>query len=473
MENFNTQFSRVFAKLLGFEPTNSQNDVIKAFADFVKIEKERKLFIMSGYAGTGKTTLIGNLVKSLKQFNRYCVLLAPTGRAAKVFSNFAEQKAYTIHKRIYRKQKIDNGSIQLVLSLNVSKNTIFIIDEASMIPDFSLDKNGVVGSRNLLEDLIQYVYSGENCNLIFVGDEGQLPPVGSDFSPALNLTYLKNSYPNFNYYYHKLDEVVRQSKESEILINATKIRSLKEVKSAKLKFTAKSDVKFIDGLELQDCLESAINFSGIEETIIITKSNKRANAYNQEVRKRILYFEEEITSNDLLMVVKNNYFWIPETSDAGFIANGEILKVKKVMRTEELYGINFIHLEVEMPDYPSLGTIKLIANLDTINSESPSMTREEMKRLFFEVEKDYLDERNKKIRYEKILANPYFNALQIKFAYAITCHKAQGGQWENVFLDHGYLTEEMMDMSFFRWLYTGFTRSKKKLYLINFSEEFK
>jgi exodeoxyribonuclease-5 len=472
MENFQQQFKRVFKSQFDFDLTESQNLALDYFSKFAEISDEKKIFILSGYAGTGKTTLVGNFVKTLKHFNRYCNLLAPTGRAAKVFSGFANQKAYTIHKKIYRKQKVDNGSIQLALAPNLSKKTLFIVDEASMIPDFSSDKNGVVSERNLLEDLIQFVFSGEKCSLIFVGDEGQLPPVGSDFSPALNAEYLRNYFPQLNIESLKLNEVLRQSSDSDILKNATKIRSLKS--GGKLKFSLKkgSDVARINGLEFQEYLENSYDNYGLDDTIIITKSNKRANAYNHEVRRRILFQEEEISSGDVIMVVKNNYFWIPETSEAGFIANGEILRVKKVLRKEEMYGFSFQKLIVEMLDYPEMGTIELIAFLETLNSETPALSREDLKKLFFEIEKDYDDERNKKKRYEKILANPYFNALQIKFAYAITCHKAQGGQWNHVFLDHGYLTEDMLDDSFYRWLYTGFTRAEEKLYLINFDDQF-
>lgn len=472
MENFQHQFKRVFLSQFQFEPTNSQQVVVDFFSSFAQITKEKRIFILSGYAGTGKTTLVGNFVKTLKHFNRNCSLLAPTGRAAKVFSLLANQKAYTIHKKIYRKQKFENGSIQLVLSPNLNKNTLFIVDEASMIPDFSLSKEGVVAERNLLEDLIQFVFSGDSCSLIFVGDEGQLPPVGSDFSPALNPPYLQNCFPQLKIEAFKLTEVLRQAFDSDILKNATKIRGHQLGENLKFTFGKKSDVQMINGIEFQEYLESSYDNYGLDDTIVVTKSNKRANAYNHEIRRRILFFEEEISSNDMIMVVKNNYFWIPETSEAGFIANGEILRVKKVLRKEEVYGFNFQRLQVEMIDYPEMGTIELLVILETLTSDSPSLSREDMKKLFFEIEKDFLDERNKKKRYEQILANPYFNALQIKFAYAVTCHKAQGGQWNHVFLDHGYLTEEMLDDSFFRWLYTGFTRAKEKLFLVNFDEMF-
>lgn len=464
-------FRTIFKNFLAFNPTEKQANAIDLFSSFLYSNDKENLIILSGYAGTGKTSLIGSLVKSQFSLKKKCVLLAPTGRAAKVFSTFAGQKAFTIHKKIYRKQKIEGGITQLTLAPNLSKNTLFIVDEASMIADYSINSSGGINERNLLEDLFSFVYGNENCKLILVGDEGQLPPVGSNFSPALNIEYLNHHFPQLKLKGIQLDEVVRQSKESDILKHATKIRSLKENLPLKLKLNPKSDCQQINGLEFQEKLENAYNFSGPEETIVITKSNKRANAYNQEIRKRVLFYEEEITSGDIMMVVKNNYHWVPETSDVGFIANGEIIKIKRLFRQEDLYGFRFQHAEIILVDYPDLEPIKTILLLDTINSETPSLSREDLKKLFFEIEQDYADERNKKIRYEKILANPYFNALQVKFAYAITCHKAQGGQWEQVFLDHGYLGE-ILDESFYRWLYTGFTRAKEKLFLVNFDEQF-
>lgn len=471
MNDIKNQFKSVFSQTFQHVPTTKQAEAIDLLAHFVHSDQKFKTFILSGYAGTGKTSLIGNFVFTLKHFKQKTVLMAPTGRAAKVFSGFAKQKAFTIHKRIYRKQKIENGSMHLALAPNLGKNICFIVDEASMIPDFSVSQNGAVSERNLLEDLFNFVFSGENCSLVLVGDEGQLPPVGSNFSPALSQSYLEHHFPKLNIVECTLTEVMRQVLDSDILKNATTIRATKEGKIPQIKIKKKSDLELINGIEFQEKLESAYNFSGLEETIIITKSNKRANAYNQEVRRRVLFHEEEISSGDIIMGVKNNYHWIPETSEAGFIANGEILKIKKIFRKEEIHGFAFQHAEVELIDYPDMGTFKIILLLDTLYAESPSLPREEMKRLFFEVEKDYADERNKKTRYEKILADPYFNALQIKFAYAVTCHKAQGGQWEQVFLDHGYL-DENLDEGFFRWLYTGFTRAREKLFLVNFDERF-
>ncbi len=471
MEAFKEEFERLFRARLNFKPNERQEEAIRLFGDFLVSTEKYRTLILTGYAGTGKTSLIGNLVGTLQQLRRKTVLVAPTGRAAKVFSGFSGQKAFTIHKRIYRKKKIENGSIQLVLAPNLSKGTTFIVDEASMIADYSMTEKSGVSERNLLEDLLTFVFSAENCSLVLVGDEGQLPPVGSDFSPALNKTYLKHHFPQLHISELKLTEVMRQQSGSHILKNATLIRSAKKELNLDLGSKQNKDLFSINGLEFQEKLEAAYAFSGPDETIIITRSNKRANAYNQEVRKRILFFEDEISSGDVLMAVKNNYFWVPETSEAGFIANGEILKVLKIYRREELYGFTFQHADVELVDYPDMGSFKIILMLDTLYTEGPSLPRERMKQFFFEVEQDYADERNKKTRYEKILADPYFNALQVKFAYAVTCHKAQGGQWEQVFLDHGYL-DEQLDESFFRWLYTGFTRAREKLFLVNFDKRF-
>jgi exodeoxyribonuclease V len=470
MQTFKVQFKTVFNKLFSFEATEDQKKCVNNFVDFLDDEKKSKVFVLTGYAGTGKTTLIANFVQALKHFNRSSVLLAPTGRAAKVFSSYSKYRAFTIHKKIYRKVKIENGSIQLSLAFNSSKNTIYIVDEASMLGDYNLKENGTVSDRNLLEDLISYVFSGENNSLVLVGDEGQLPPIGSNFSPALNKEYLSYHFPKLNLYFGQLNLVLRQASNSGILVNATLIRNMSPDVLPKLKCNFK-DVLKIQGLDLQEHLESSYNNSGLEETIIITKSNKRANLYNQEIRKRILFHEEVLSSGDMLMVVKNSYFWVDELSDIGFIANGEIAVVKKIIKFEELYGFSFAHVIIELIDFPDQGEIKLIVLLNTIASESPNLSREDQRTLFFEIEKDYLDERNKQKRYESILNNPYFNALQVKFAYAITCHKAQGGQWSEVYLDHGLIDNENIENTFNRWLYTAFTRAKEKLYLLNFNEE--
>ena len=456
----------------GFEPVGDQVSAIKKMVDFSFDQTKNGVFILSGYAGTGKTTLLGAYVKALVIFKKKTILLAPTGRAAKVLSNRSKKQALTIHKRIYRKETVAGGGVQLVLAPNLSKNTIFIVDEASMIGDYSMNDDGSISGRNLLQDLVNYVFFGDGNQLIFVGDEGQLPPVGSDFSPALNLEYLRNYYPELNLTVSKLKKVLRQTEDSDILLNATRLRNAPEGSFPSIKLTQKFDLVSIHGGDLQDELESSYSNFGSDETIIITRSNKRANQYNQHIRNRILWFEEDLCGGDMLMVVKNNYFWLEEKSEAGFIANGEIIKVLRIMKREEIYGFQFARARVQLVDYPDMGDFETMLLVDTLMSESPSLPRDQMKALFFAIEAEYTYEKNKKLRYEKIMKDPYFNALQVKFAYAITCHKSQGGQWASVFLDHGYLTEELLDKSFFRWLYTGFTRASERLCLVNFDSHF-
>lgn len=456
----------------GLEPVGDQSAAMKKLVDFTLDQDKNGVFILSGYAGTGKTTLLGAYVKALGEVKTKTVLLAPTGRAAKVLSGHSQKQALTIHKRIYRKETVAGGGVQLAVAPNLSKNTVFIIDEASMIGDYSMNSDGSISGRNLLQDLINYVFMGPGNKLIFVGDEGQLPPVGSDFSPALNKEYLQNYYPELKIQSARLKKVLRQAEDSDILLNATLLRSAAEKKFPSIRLTGKPDMANILGNDLQEELESSYNYFGSDETIVITRSNKRANQYNQQIRNRILWFEEDLCGGDMLMVVKNNYFWLEDGSEAGFIANGEILKVIRITKREEMYGFNFARARVQLVDYPNMGDFEVMLFVDTLTVEAPSLPREKMKELFYAIEEEYLDERNKRKRYEKIMKDPYFNALQVKFAYAITCHKSQGGQWASVFLDHGYLTEELLDRSFFRWLYTGFTRASEKLSLVNFDTHF-
>lgn len=465
------QFRQAFEHYFALEPVSGQASAMQQLIDFLASSEAHPLFILTGYAGTGKTTLLGAFVKALQFTKQKTVLLAPTGRAAKVLSNRSNQRAYTIHKRIYYKETKEGGGVGLKLAPNRSKNTVFIIDEASMIGSYSVSDDGNV-SRNMLEDVLTYVFSGENCKLIFVGDEGQLPPVGSDFSPALNLEYLRFHFSALDIHEAQLTEVLRQTEDSDILLNATKLRSAEKGLYPVFELTGKKDLVRIDGGNLQETLEAAYDFSGQEEVMVITRSNKRANQFNQEIRNRILWREEDICRGDLLMVVKNNYYWLDEKSPAGFIANGEIAQIKRLGRREKLYGFDFVHASIELIDYPEMGDFETILWLDTLSVEAPSMSRTDLKHLFFEIEKEYPHEHNKRKRYEAIMKNPYMNALQVKFAYAITCHKSQGGQWEQVFLDHGYLTDEMLDDSFFRWMYTGFTRASEKLHLVNFDKHF-
>ena len=465
-------FSQLFRKHFRMELTDDQHHLLLALIDFSFEREKSSLLVLKGYAGTGKTSMLGAYVKTLNEAKARVKLLAPTGRAAKVLASKSNQMAMTIHKLIYRRTMNADGAHRIEVSPNLHKHTFFIVDEASMIGDYTLQNDGNVNSQNVLEDLIEYVYSGVGCKLILLGDEGQLPPVGSDFSPALNLMYLQQHYPRLFIEEVRLNQVVRQAEDSSILRNATALRSAEEGAFPQFDLHEKDDLCRLSGEDVQEVIEQSYQEVGKEETIIITRSNKRANAYNQHIRARVLWFEEELSSGDLLMAVKNNYYWLADESTMGFIANGEMLLVKRVMRTEELYGFRFAHVRVQFVDYPQEVEKEIIVLLDTLTVEAPNLPRDEMKRLFFAIGEDYADEKNKKKRYNKIAKNPYFNALQVKYAYAVTCHKSQGGQWANVFIDQGYLTEEMMDASYFRWLYTALTRATDHVYLMNFDKAF-
>ena len=451
--------------------TNDQKNCVLKWDLFFGSDSERKCFVLSGYAGTGKTSLLGSLVRSLKELKWKSVLMAPTGRAAKVSSIASGKSASTIHKKIYRQQLHTDGGMRLALMPNLHTNTVFIVDEASMIGDFTRTATGDIAQRNLLEDLFEYVFSGKNCHLMLVGDEGQLPPVGADFSPALWLEYLRNHFFSVEYFSHQLREVVRQKDTSGILFNATKIRNLENDAHPKINHNF-PDIHLITGTELQEHLEYCYDQFGRNETLVVCRSNKNANLYNQHIRGRILWFEEEISTGDLMMVVRNNYFWLDENSEAGFLANGELFEVVRIHRHLDLYGFRFAELTIKLLDYQSVEEVQLLVNLDSLAVEAPNLPRTKLRELFFEIEKDYLDEKNKKKRYDQILSNPYFNAIQAKHAYAVTCHKAQGGQWDAVFVDLGYLPEGPKNRDFHRWLYTSVTRAKKRLYFVNLSEDF-
>jgi len=458
-----------------YEFTPGQESLIGMLAKFILEKDEDSLFQIKGYAGTGKTTIVSSLVKTLPQLYLKSVLLAPTGRAAKVLSSYSGKKAYTIHKKIYRPQTGSDGTVVLSLQENLHKNTLFIVDEASMIPDASTSGSfSLFSLRDLLDDLIKYVYNKNNCRLILIGDTAQLPPVGSEISPALDANLLKNTYP-LNIQSFELTDVVRQSLQSGILANATSLRE--KINSGKYEIPLFSinnfdDINNINGSELQDEIFSSYSNFGEENTIIITRSNKRANIFNQEIRNRILFREEEISAGDYLMVVRNNYFWIDPNSKAGFIANGDIIELLKIYKYEDLYGFRFADVSVRLIDYPDEKEIDLKIMLNTLTSETPSLSFDDNRKLFDEILKDHEDLPRKRSRIEKVKSSPFFNALQIKFAYALTCHKTQGGQWQSVFIDQGYLCDDMIDKEYLRWLYTATTRATEKLQLINFSEKF-
>jgi len=456
---------------LGYEPTSCQHELVSSLSEFIAEGRDEDLFLLKGYAGTGKTTIISSLVRVLKKFKIKTVLLAPTGRAAKVFSRYSTKSAFTIHKWIYRQRNAEEGIGVFDLDFNKNSNTVFIVDEASMISNYSTE-GSYFGSGALLDDLIRYVYNGRNCKLILVGDVAQLPPVGLDVSPALDKDELQFSYGK-QVWESYLDEVVRQSADSGILYNATLLRvAMFSGEAGFPHFDIKGypDIRKIGGEELIEEISSSYDNYGIGETIVVCRSNKRANRFNQGIRNSILYREEEISSGDILMVVKNNYYWCADSDNMDFIANGDIARIQRIKRIVELYGFRFAIVSLEFADYNE--ELDTIIMLDTLNIETPSLGYEESRKLYREIEEDYLDEKNKKKRFEKIRENEYFNALQVKFAYSVTCHKAQGGQWSSVFIDQGWIPDDVPDMEYMRWLYTAFTRATERLCLVNFRKEF-
>ena len=450
-----------------FKPTKEQGQLITDLADYITTLGSKNIFLLKGYAGTGKTTIVSALVKSLPILGKRSILMAPTGRAAKVLAKYSKKIASTIHKKIYWIRTNKSGNTFITLKKNTHTNTIFVVDEASMIPESS-DKR--FGNRSLLDDLIDYVNYGTDCKLILIGDTAQLPPIHLDISPALDEEFLENNY-NKSVTTKELTKVVRQKEDSEILKNATTLRNKiakEDFSFPKLK-TNTEVVRLNSGEELQDALETAYSNDGVNSASVLCRSNKRANLYNQQIRAKIRWQENEISTGDILMVVRNNYYWLDDSSQAGFIANGDIVEVVKIKETIERFGFRFAKASVQMVDYPNEKELDVILLLDTLTSESPAITYEQYQHLYKEVGLDYKGQKeiNKKIKEDE-----FFNALQIKFAYAITCHKSQGGQWENVFVDLGYFTENMLNKSYFRWLYTALTRATKKLYLINFKDEF-
>lgn len=429
------------------------------------------IFVLKGYAGTGKTTVISTIVNNLIEINKKYVLLAPTGRAAKVIANYSNKPAFTIHKKIYFPKKSSGGGVSFTLQPNKHKNTIFIVDEASMISDANSDSK-LYENGSLLDDLISYVYSGTNCKMILLGDTAQLPPVNLDISPALDTHTLAVHYDK-EIESIELDEVMRQEESSGILFNATELRELlKDNFVTDFQFDVKKYkdiVRLTDGYDIQDAIQSAYSNYSIEDTAFIVRSNKRANQYNEQIRTRILDRESELSTGDFLMVVKNNYFWLKDSDEAGFIANGDIIEVLEIFGIQELYSFKFAKVKIRMVDYPDQKPFETVLLLDTIKSESPSLTYEESNRLYQEVMKDYEGETKFK-QFQKVKNNDYFNALQVKFSYAITCHKSQGGQWNTVFIEQPYLPDGI-NSDYIRWLYTAMTRAKNKLYLIGFKDE--
>ena len=440
-------------------------------SDFMFLPKNETLFLLKGYAGTGKTSLFSALVKTLDQLQQKCVLLAPTGRAAKVFASYAGHPAYTIHKRIYRQQTVSADMGNFALNDNLSKHTLFIVDEASMISNQGLT-GSAFGTGCLLDDLISYVYSGQGCRLMLMGDTAQLPPVGEELSPALYADALRGY--GFQVFEETLTQVVRQGQESGILWNATVLRQMIASGDCyslpKIKLKGFADIQVLPGYELIAQLETCYQQDGEDETMVICRSNKRANIYNKGIRAQIMWRESELEGGDRLMVAKNNYYWTQQNPQTDFIANGEMAVVRRVRNERELYGFRFADVLLQLPDYAEM-EVEATVLLDTLHSEAPALTKEENERFFNAVLEDYADITQKREQLKKLKEDAYYNALQVKYAYAVTCHKAQGGQWKNVFLDQGYMPEESLTPDYFQWLYTAFTRATGTLFLVNYPQE--
>lgn len=453
------------------DPTGEQSVLIRQLSDFITGKKEKEVFLLKGFAGTGKTSVISAVVRALNSIQAKTVLLAPTGRAAKVFALYTGSGACTIHKEIYIQKSSKDAFGAFVLSKNLKKDTLFIVDEASMVSNTSAEST-VFSDGRLLDDLITYVYSGQGCRLILTGDMAQLPPVGVNISPALDAATIRGY--GLVVYEIQLREVVRQAADSGILTNATLIRQLidtNEIIQPCFSLSGYQDIVKLSGADLIESISGSYAKYGTDDTIIICRSNKRANRFNAGIRSQIFGHSDEITPGDLLMVVKNNYFWQTENMQVNFIANGDIIRIKRVKKYIERYGFRFAEVSCELTDYAD-SEFDTMLLMDTLYSESAALNNEANKKLFYTIAEDFADIKATKKRYGQVREHPFFNALQVKFAYAVTCHKAQGGQWKSVFIDQGYFTGEMLNIEFLRWLYTALTRAVEHLYLVNFNKEF-
>lgn len=461
--------SQILASKFPFEPTESQQKLFTLFDDFL-LDKElvKPILVLRGYAGTGKTTVVGAIVKMLPFFNYKYVLMAPTGRAAKVMSGYTQRTAFTIHKKIFQQTSRPGEGLQFKQQKNYHKNTLFIVDEASMISDQS-----DFGEKGLLTSVMDYVFAQEGNRILFIGDVAQLPPVGTNESPALEKAFLKSSF-KASIQSTELTDVMRQEQKSGILHNATRLRNelLNESPAIKMSTSRFPDIFKMTGEKLEDGLRYAYDKYGTENTVIITRSNKNAVQYNQYIRRTIQYREDELEAGDILMIVRNNYHFLPENTPGGFLANGDFVEVLKIVRFEEYYDLRFVNLQLRLVDYPDQEPFEAKVILDTLYSPEASLNNSQYKNLYEQVSEDYADLATKTERAKAIKKDPYLNALQVKFAYSLTCHKSQGGQWDAVFVDQGYLTEEMVDRDYIRWLYTAITRATQELFLVNFHSRF-
>ena len=460
------EFEKLLLNDFKFIATKDQKLAIHHISYFLSDKCSSNLFLLKGYAGTGKTALMKTLVKNLGFIKmKYC-MLAPTGRAAKVLSKYTNKKASTIHRKIYYSKVDKSGNFKSILKKNKMNNTLFIIDEASMISDFS-NSIELFNKNSLLKDVFEFINFKSNSKLIFLGDTAQLPPVNQTISPALDSEFLYNTY-NLNIDEFEISDVVRQTEESGILFNATLIRNNIINNNFDFSFKNFNDIIYLtDGFEIQESIESTFNEIGIDNSIIIVRSNKRANQYNQQIRKTILSFHNKVCIGDLLMITKNNYFWTSPDSEMPFLANGDIIEVIEIYRIRELYGFQFAEVKIKMVDYVDVEAFDTTIILDTLNSDLPSLSYDQSNLLYKEIQKDYSNMKSKYKRFIKTKENPFFNALHVKFSYSITCHKAQGGQWPVVFIEKPYL-KDGPDIDYMRWLYTAVTRAESKLYLIGF-----
>ncbi len=456
-------------KYIPYTPNEQQEELLQKLSAFVLSHEQERLFLLCGYAGTGKTSIIAGLVQALHHLQQKTLLLAPTGRAAKVLSAYSGQPAYTIHKQIYRQKAM--GDFRFGLSYNTRQDTLFIVDEASMIANNTSAEEQSFGTGHLLDDLLKYVYSGHNCSLLLIGDNAQLPPVGQAISPALDYQYLQGY--GLHIYQHTLTQVARQALDSGILTNATQLRKQiaenNVLHAPVFQLKQFQDIRLLNGEEMVEEIERAYREVGVEETIIVTRTNKRMNLYNQGIRARVLWKEDQIAGGDRIMVTRNNYFWTKQYEGLDFLANGDMFEISRLTHYREIYGFHFIDAVLHAIDYD--WDIDVTLWLETLYTDSPDTNYQLQKTLISRIEEDYPEIHSKKELWKKIINNPYYNALQVKHAYAVTCHKAQGGQWKRVFIDQGFISQEQYSVDYYRWLYTAVTRATEQLFLINFTND--